>query len=84
MTKTVGSISPFNKFDEYDIFHKSMIKLKQMNQIIIDNWLNKLNDGEKLILKNIMTVRRIQVKNNEDTFNVPRKILKIKKHDNNN
>ena len=84
MTKFINCVSPFNKFDEYEIFHKSIIKLKHIKQNVVDHWLNKLNENEKLILNNIMSVRRSEVKNNNEIFNVPRKILKIKKPMNDN
>jgi hypothetical protein len=73
-------MSPFDKLDEYEVFHQSILKMKQSQPRIIEEWLNKLNPTETQILNNLITVRRIEVKNNQDTYNIPRKILKIKKN----
>ena len=73
-------MSPFDKLDEYEVFHQSILKMKQSQPRIIEEWLNKLNTTETQILNNLITVRRIEVKNNQDTYNIPRKILKIKKN----
>jgi hypothetical protein len=83
MTKKVSKMSPFDKLDEYEVFHQSILKMKQSQPRIIEEWLNKLNPTETQILNNLITVRRIEVKNNQDTYNIPRKILKIKKTNNN-
>jgi hypothetical protein len=83
MTKKVSKMSPFDKLDEYEVFHQSILKMKQSQPRIIEEWLNKLNPTETQILNNLITVRRIEVKNNKDTYNIPRKILKIKKTNNN-
>jgi hypothetical protein len=74
----------FDKLDEYEVFNKSIQKLKQSQNSIIDIWINKLNETERQILNNILTIRRIEVINNQESYNIPRKILKIKKQNINN
>ena len=81
MSQNIDKISPIYNFDEYDIFHKSILNLKEKNEIVFNSWLNKLSDGEKAILNNIMFVRRIEVTNKETIYKIPRKILRIKKND---
>ena len=72
-------MSPFNFADEYDIFRKSVTKLKESDVEFLKNWSDVLKPNEKEILENILKLKRITVETTNLTQTVPRKILKIKR-----
>jgi hypothetical protein len=67
-------------FDEYDIFAKIIFNFKSLQNIKFIEWENSLDENQKLFWNEILHTRRINL-NVEDraTFNVPRRIVKIKR-----
>ena len=67
----------FKSADEYSIFSQTLTKLIETSPIIKE-WINKLPQGEKDIYVDLLHTRRVKVK--DINANVPRRIVKIKKH----
>lgn len=70
--------TPTKNFDEYDIFSKSLNQINKLRPQIIENWMGKLSENERSIWNDLIHVRRIKVNFQNSSYDIPRRILKIK------
>ena len=66
-------------FDEYAIFKQSIEYINNTNNTMWTTWLNSLSDSERINLNNLVHTRRVNVSHDKLTANVPRKLVKIVK-----
>ncbi len=67
-------------FDEYDIFAKVVHKLRSANDVNFLEWEKSLDQNQKSFWNELIHTRRINLNvTDKATFNVPRRIVKIKR-----
>lgn len=72
--------NPATNFDEYDIFSKIVSKFKSSSYNKFSEWENSLDQNQRGFWNELLHTRRIDL-NIEDraSYNVPRRIVKIKR-----
>lgn len=77
--------NPVNDFDEYEIFSNLIMKLRKNQPEYFENWENSLSGDYKTYWEELMKTRRIQITYDENTsFNIPRRIIKVRRKIDNN
>jgi len=71
--------SPFKEFDEYDLFRKVILNLKQENNEIYSNWFDSLDEDKKKDFHKIFTTSIIILNHDKSIKTIPRKIIKIRR-----
>lgn len=74
--------SPIKEIDEYAIFSNSLniLASSQSHQHLLSEWFNSLNPNEQAMWNDLLHIRRIKVEfGKKMKFDVPRRIVKIKK-----
>ena len=72
--------NPANEFDEYEVFSNLIYKLRKNLPGFYENWENTLEGDYKTYWDELMKTRRIQISYDENTsFNVPRRIVKVRR-----
>ena len=73
--------NPVNEFDEYEVFSNLINKLRKNLTGFYENWENSLEGDYKTYWGELMKTRRINISYDENTsFNVPRRIVKVKRN----
>jgi hypothetical protein len=73
--------NPVNEFDEYEVFSNLIVKLRKNLTGFYENWESTLEGDYKTYWEELMKTRRIQISYDENTsFNVPRRIVKVKRN----
>jgi len=77
--------NPVNEFDEYEVFSNLIIRLRKNLPGFYENWEKTLEGDYKTYWDELMKTRRIQISYDENTsFNVPRRIVKVRRTNENN
>ena len=72
--------NPVNQFDEYEIFSNLMMKFKNSHNGLYNDWENSLSGEYKNYWNELMKTRRIEISYDDNTsFNVPRRIIKVRR-----
>lgn len=77
--------NPASTFDEYDIFSKVVYKLRQTGNSKLTEWEGSLDESQKSFWNELIHTRRVDLNiENKTSFNVPRRIVKVKRSLNEN
>ena len=79
------TINPIKDYDEFNMFRKLLTLLKTQRNDIYTAWENSLTEDKKNDVNKIYGTKRIIIQNNKDSsIQVARRILTIKRSNNNN
>jgi len=79
------TINPIKDIDEFKMFSELLIFLKNNKNDIYSLWENTLNEKDKNDVNNLFATKRINIQTNKnDNIQIPRRIIKIKRNQNNN
>ena len=77
------TINPIKNIDEYKIFKECIEMLKNKKCDILNKWMGNLNEEDMKSFSDIIATIRINIQNGKNNIDVPRKLVKIKKSENN-
>ena len=69
----------FENVDEFNEFVVCLKNIETQNPKIIENFVTSLHPNEQYVLKELTHIRKIQVQYNNQTLNIPRRTVKIKR-----
>ena len=77
-------INPIKDLDEFRNFKDLLQYLKQNKSDIYNSWENSFNENQKEEINKLITVKRVNIKYHENnSVNVPRRIVSLVKNNNN-
>ena len=78
------TINPIKNMDEYKIFNELLLYLKNFENTVYSNWEKTLDENRKALVNKLFGTKRINITEGEKNFQVPRRIVSIKRPSNNN
>lgn len=76
------TINPMKEKDEFVIYKTALESFKQKNSDGFNKWSESLSEADRNKLANIVEMKRITVKDKNIEYSIPRKIVKIKRRNN--
>ena len=77
------TINPIKDTDEFKLFKELLLYLKNNEVNIYSNWENTLDENRKALLNKLLGTKRINISGNNINAQVPRRIVTIKRNQNN-
>ena len=74
------TINPVRDFDEFQNFNALLNYLKQNKTDVYNSWENSLSEDKKIEINKLLGVKRIKIKYNDNSVNVPRRIVSLKRN----
>jgi hypothetical protein len=81
LSKISNAELPIKTVDEYSIFSQTMQSLYHRDQQYFDDWMNTMKENEKLVWRELIHTKRIQVDYSGKKIDVPRRTVKIKREE---
>ena len=78
------TINPIKNMDEFKIFNELLLYLKNNENSVYSNWEKTLDEKRKALVNKLFGTKRINITEGEKNFQVPRRIVSIKRPSNNN
>ena len=76
------TINPMKEQDEFVIYKSAIENFKQNNSDGFQKWSQSLSSADRTKLTDIIEMKRITIKDRDLEYSIPRKIVKIKRRNN--